>query len=100
MICTVRAACNAYCGIRFYATEVVNVVEQTAARDVPIVAINDSKLSPLAKSAKVLCAVPEHEYTFSRSLAAAMCLAQAICVALASRLQKNFSPRIPVVTET
>ena len=85
---------------RFYATEVVNVVEQTAVRGVPIVAISDSTLSPLAKSAKVLFAVPEHEYTFSRSLAAPMCLAQAICVALASRLQKNGSPRIPVVTET
>jgi DNA-binding MurR/RpiR family transcriptional regulator len=85
---------------RFYATEVVNVVEQTAARGVPIVAISDSTLSPLAKSAAVLFAVPEHEYTFSRSLAAPMCLAQAICVALAARLQQNASPRIPVVTET
>lgn len=85
---------------RFYATEVVNVVEQTAARGVSIVAISDSTLSPLAKSAAVLFAVPEHEYTFSRSLAAPMCLAQAICVALAARLQQNASPRIPVVTET
>jgi DNA-binding MurR/RpiR family transcriptional regulator len=85
---------------RFYATEVVNIVEQTAARGVPVVAISDSTLSPLAKSARVLFAVPEHEYTFSRSLAAPMCLAQAICVALAARLQPNASPRIPVVTET
>jgi DNA-binding MurR/RpiR family transcriptional regulator len=84
---------------RFYATEVVNVVEQTAARGVPIVAITDSTLSPLAKSAEVLFAVPEHEYTFSRSLAAPMCLAQALCVALAARLQKDSDhPRIPTVT--
>jgi len=84
---------------RFYATEVVNVVEQTAARSVPIVAITDSTLSPLAKSAEVLFAVPEHEYTFSRSLAAPMCLAQALCVALAARLQKDSDhPRIPTVT--
>ena len=84
---------------RFYATEVVNVAEETARRGVPIVAITDSTLSPYAKMAKVLFAVPEHEYTFSRSLAAPMCLAQALCVALASRLQKNSSdPRIPVVT--
>jgi DNA-binding MurR/RpiR family transcriptional regulator len=84
---------------RFYATEVVNVAEETAGRGVPIVAITDSTLSPYAKMAKVLFAVPEHEYTFSRSLAAPMCLAQALCVALASRLQKNSSdPRIPVVT--
>lgn len=84
---------------RFYATEVVNVADETAGRGVPIVAITDSTLSPYAKTAKILFAVPEHEYTFSRSLAAPMCLAQALCVALASRLQKDSSePRIPVVT--
>jgi DNA-binding MurR/RpiR family transcriptional regulator len=84
---------------RFYATEVVNIVEEAARRGVPILAISDSTLSPLAKSAKVLFAIPEHEYTFSRSLAAPMCLAQALTVALAARLQANRdSPRIPVVT--
>ncbi len=82
---------------RFYATEVVNVVEETAARGVPVVAISDSTLSPLAKSARVLFAVPEHEYTFSRSLAAPMCLAQALCLAMAAR-QQGDKPRIPVVT--
>ncbi|HTW25794.1 MAG TPA: MurR/RpiR family transcriptional regulator [Acetobacteraceae bacterium] len=85
---------------RFYANEVVNVVEETAARGVPIVVITDSTLSPLAKNARILFPVPEHEYTFSRSLAAPMCLAQALTVALASRLQKDsLSPRIPVVTQ-
>ena len=85
---------------RFYANEVVNVVEEVAGRGIPIVAISDSTLSPLAKSARVLFAVPEHEYTFSRSLAAPMCLAQALTVALAARLQNNaVNPRIPTVTE-
>jgi DNA-binding MurR/RpiR family transcriptional regulator len=84
---------------RFYATEVVNVVEEAAVKGVPIIAISDSTLSPLAKSARVLFAVPEHEYTFSRSLAAPMCLAQALTVALAARLQNNAEdPRIPIVT--
>ena len=86
---------------RFYATEVVNVVEEAAARGVMIIAISDSTLSPLAKGAEVLFAVPEHEYTFSRSLAAPMCLAQALTVALAARLQNNAEdPRIPTVTES
>jgi DNA-binding MurR/RpiR family transcriptional regulator len=85
---------------RFYANEVVNVVEEASGRGIPIVAISDSTLSPLAKSARVLFAVPEHEYTFSRSLAAPMCLAQALTVALAARLQNNaVNPRIPTVTE-
>jgi DNA-binding MurR/RpiR family transcriptional regulator len=84
---------------RFYATEVVNVVEKTAVRGVPILAISDSTLSPLAKNATLLFAVPEHEYTFSRSLAAPMCLAQALTVALAARLQQAEAPRIPTVTQ-
>jgi DNA-binding MurR/RpiR family transcriptional regulator len=83
---------------RFYATEVVNIAEEVTARGVPLVAISDSTLSPVAKGAKVLFAVPEHEYTFSRSLAAPMCLAQALAVALAARLQGEGSPRIPIVT--
>lgn len=84
---------------RFYATEVVNVVEQAAAKGIPIVAISDSTLSPLAKNASVLFSVPEHQYTFSRSLAAPMCLAQALTVALAAKLQQAEEPRIPTVTQ-
>ena len=84
---------------RFYATEVANIVEETASSGIPIVAISDSTLSPLAKSASVLFAVPEHDYTFSRSLAAPMCLAQALALAVAARVQKNSdAPRIPIVT--
>lgn len=84
---------------RFYANEVVNVVEEAAARKVPILAISDSSLSPIAKGADVLFAVPEHEYTFSRSLAAPMCLAQALTIALAARQQDGTrAPRIPTVT--
>lgn len=84
---------------RFYATEVVNIVEAAGAAGIPIVAISDSTLSPLTKSARVLFAVPEHDYTFSRSLAAPMCLAQALTVAVAARVQKDTdSPRIPTVT--
>lgn len=86
---------------RFYATEVVNIVEEAEKTGVPIVAISDSTLSPLAKSAKVLLAVPEHDYSFSRSLAAPMCLAQALTVAVAARVQHNeTAPRIPTVTGT
>lgn len=86
---------------RFYANEVVSIVEEMAQRGIPIVAISDSTLSPLAKSAEVLFAVPEHDYTFSRSLAAPMCLAQALVVAVAARVQHNMSsPRIPTVTGT
>lgn len=84
---------------RFYATEVVNIVEEVAKANVPIIALSDSTLSPLMKPSAVLFAVPEHDYTFSRSLAAPMCFAQALMVAVAARLQKNTeNPRIPTVT--
>lgn len=84
---------------RFYANEVVTMAEEAARAQVPIVAITDSTLSPLAKSADILFAVPEHDYTFSRSLAAPMCLAQALMVSVAARVQHNTEdPRIPTVT--
>lgn len=84
---------------RFYATEVVNISEEAAARGVPIIAISDSTLSPLAKVARILFAIPEGEYTFARSLAAPMCLAQALVLGLADRLKADGeSPRIPVAT--
>lgn len=84
---------------RFYATEVVNVVAEAVARGVAVIALTDSTLSPIAKGAAVLFSVPEHAYTFSRSLAAPMCLAQALTVALAARLQGDAeAPRIPTVT--
>ncbi|KGJ02839.1 transcriptional regulator, RpiR family [Paracoccus halophilus] len=86
---------------RFYANEVVNIVEQAGRNGTDIIAISDSTLSPLAKWARVLFPVPEHDYTFSRSLAAPMCLAQALVVAVASRVQDgNQAPRIPTVTGT
>jgi DNA-binding MurR/RpiR family transcriptional regulator len=86
---------------RFYATEVVNIVEEAGKRGVPIIAISDSTLSPLAKHSRVLFPVPEHDYTFSRSLAAPMCLAQALVIAVAARLQPgDEAPRIPTVTSS
>lgn len=84
---------------RFYAKEVVTIAEEVARAGIPIIAISDSTLSPLAKTATVLFPVPEHDYTFSRSLAAPMCLAQALVVGVAARVQHNGkSPRIPTVT--
>ena len=84
---------------RFYARETVNIVEDAAARGVSVLAITDSTLSPLAKDATALFTVPEHEYIFSRSLAAPMCIAQALMVSLAAKLQKEEAPRIPTVTQ-
>lgn len=83
---------------RFYAKEVVSITEDAAKAGVPVVAISDGTLSPLAKCASVLFSIPEGEYAFSRSLAAPMCLAQAVMIALAAKLQRHPEPQIPTVT--
>lgn len=86
---------------RHYAKEVMAIADVAAQNDTPMVIITDSQLSPLAKNAAVLFTVPEDEYSFSRSLAAPMCLTQCIAVSLAAMLQtdEKGAPRIPTVTE-
>jgi DNA-binding MurR/RpiR family transcriptional regulator len=85
---------------RHYAKEVVAISELAATRTTPTIAITDSQLSPLAKDARILFMVPEDEYTFSRSLAAPMCLVQCIAVATAAVLEpgRDATPQIPTVT--
>lgn len=85
---------------RHYAKEVVAITDIAALNATPMVVITDSQLSPIAKNASVLFTVPEDEYSFSRSLAAPMCLTQCIAVSLAALLQddKSASPQIPTVT--
>lgn len=86
---------------RFYAKEVVAICEGAHGREIPVIAVTDSTLSPLAKTASVLFAIPEDDYSFSRSLAAPMCLAQALMIGLAERLETDSGtpPRIPLVTD-
>jgi DNA-binding MurR/RpiR family transcriptional regulator len=86
---------------RHYAKEVVSITEAATAVKVPVIAITDSPLSPLAKEARVLFTIPEDEYFFSRSLAAPMSLVQCLATATAALLQPNreAEPRIPSVTE-
>ncbi len=86
---------------RYYANEVVSISEEVAAKGTPIVAISDSTMSPLAKSAGVLLTAPEHKSLISRSLTAPICLAQALALAVAAQ-DKNGSdhPTIPFVTSS
>ena len=86
---------------RHYAKEVVAIAELAAASATAIIAISDGPLSPLAKNARVLFNVPEDEYSFSRSLAAPMCLVQCLATATAAALHPGGEdlPRIPSVTE-
>src|SRR3981081_4671636 len=58
---------------RHYAKEVVVISDVAVANGTSIVAITDSQLSPLAKDARILFAIPEDEYAFSRPIAAPRC---------------------------
>ncbi len=86
---------------RHYAKEVVAIADLAQENATPLVAITDSALSPLAQHARVLFTVPEDEYSFSRSLAAPMCLAQSLATVTAAVLQPGSGGalRIPSVTE-
>lgn len=85
---------------RHYAKEVIAIADDAGTRSIPVIAITDGQLSPLAKNAQVLFTIPEEEYSFSRSLAAPVCLAQSIAMALAAALQpEHEQPRIETITE-
>ena len=86
---------------RYYATEVVSITEYVQQTRSRIIAISDGTLSPLAKTADVSFSVPEHRHTFSRSIAAPMCISQALVLATAARLQTGTAqPEIPTVTRS
>lgn len=80
---------------RFYAREVVDIVEATDERGVPIVAITDSKLSPLMRHAKEAFLVPAGEHNFANSLAAPVCVARSLVIAMANRLGTDLGDLLP-----
>ncbi len=74
---------------RYYAREVVDIVEALAEREVPVIAITDSQLSPITKHAAAAFIVTEAENQFTRSLAAPICLAQALVIAMAREIRPD-----------
>lgn len=66
-----------------YATETLAVVETAAANGVPMIAISDSRLSPVAKNADVCFEIKDAEVRQFRSLTASMCLAQTLVISYA-----------------
>jgi DNA-binding MurR/RpiR family transcriptional regulator len=84
---------------RSYASDVLDLVERCHDRGVPVVAITDGPLSPLAPFARVSLEVVEAEVQAFRSLSASMCLALALAVALGHRLDGT-SDRRPIAERT
>jgi len=66
-----------------YASETLSVVETAAANGVPLIAISDSRLSPIAKNADVCFEIKDAEVRQFRSLTASMCLAQTLVISYA-----------------
>ncbi len=66
-----------------YASETMAVVERATANGAPLIAISDSRLSPVAKSANVCFEIKDAEVRQFRSLTASMCLAQTLVISYA-----------------
>ncbi|MBB3331570.1 DNA-binding MurR/RpiR family transcriptional regulator [Halomonas campaniensis] len=71
-----------------YAEESRQVAEAARQRELPLVVITDSSLSPLARLADVVLVVHEAEVKSFRGLTASLCLAQTLAIALGVRQDK------------
>src|SRR5258706_188066 len=74
---------------RNYKTRIRRVIESGAAN---LVAITDSRMSPLARQANALLLVQDHATFGFRSLSSTMALAQSLFMALAYRLDLGYEP--------
>lgn len=73
------------CSFSPYASETIDLANALREQGVPIVAITDSAISPLAGLASVWLEITEHDYAGFRSIAASMAVASALPVAVAER---------------
>lgn len=71
-----------------YGRETLDVAKIALDKGVPLIVITDSPLSPLARQATVCLLVQEAQVRSFRSLTSSLCLAQALSIGLAYRLQK------------
>jgi DNA-binding MurR/RpiR family transcriptional regulator len=71
-----------------YTAEVLEVAQQCHERKVPVIAITDNALSPLARFSRVCFQIEEKTSKPFRMLVAPMCLAQALVVALGEQISK------------
>lgn len=73
---------------RNYTPDVVGIAESCHGRGVPVIAITDHALSPLARAARVCFQIDERPTRPFPMLVAPLCLAQALVVALGEHLAK------------
>lgn len=74
---------------RPYAPETVEIAEIATRKGAKILSISDSRVSPIAKLGTVTLQVRDSEVRSFRSLAASMCLAQAVVIGFAFESERN-----------
>lgn len=72
-----------------YAPETVELTDIAARNNGKILSISDSRVSPISKPADVALQVHDSEVRNFRSLAASMCLAQAVVIGFAFEAERN-----------
>ncbi len=68
---------------RPYANDTAAVAERAQANGAPLIAISDSRLSPIARDAEVCFEIKDAEVRQFRSLTASMCIAQTLVISYA-----------------
>jgi DNA-binding MurR/RpiR family transcriptional regulator len=79
-----------------YAEETLIVQHAALQRGAKLIAITDSRMSPLAQGANALLLVQDHATFGFRSLTSTMALAQSLFIALAYRLELDYEPKAPL----
>jgi DNA-binding MurR/RpiR family transcriptional regulator len=70
-----------------YAKETAEIVESARERNASVVAISDTRLSPIARHADVVFETKDAEVRKFRSLTASLCLAQALVISYAFQME-------------
>jgi DNA-binding MurR/RpiR family transcriptional regulator len=65
-----------------YSAETVSLAESAVQRGLPVIAVTDTAISPIASGATALLTVPEVDFGAFRSLSATLALAIALAVAV------------------
>ena len=74
---------------RPYANETATIVKQAKAAGATVIAISDSKVSPIAGGADISFDIKDPEVRQFRSLTASLCLAQTLVISYAKRKAKK-----------
>jgi DNA-binding MurR/RpiR family transcriptional regulator len=78
-----------------YAEETIAVAAEAQRRGARLIAITDSRMSPLARDAQIVLPVQDNATFGFRSLTSTMGLAQSLFIALAYRLELMYQPTNP-----